>query len=238
MKAGRRILAVVPARGGSKGIRDKNMQEVGGHSLIARAAQCLTAPACREIDRKIISTDVPAYAEEAIRHGLEAPFLRPAEWASDTAGAVETMQHAWHAAEAHYRESYEILLIVEPTCPLRLPEDISGAIDLLVAENADSVVTVSRVDSKFNPAKILALRDGRLDFYLPQGAQVKARQSLDTYFYRNGACYAVTRRALLEQNRIFTENTLPLMVDRPLVNIDEPEDLALARWLVERQGIS
>jgi CMP-N,N'-diacetyllegionaminic acid synthase len=238
MKEGHRILAVVPARGGSKGIRDKNMQVVGGHSLIARAARCLKTPACQQIDRKIISTDVQAYADEAIRHGLEAPFLRPAEWASDTAGAVETMQHAWHAAEAHYQETYDILLIVEPTCPLRLPEDISGTLDLLIAGKAESVVTVSKVDSKFNPAKILALREGRLDFYLPQGAQVKTRQSLENYFYRNGACYAVTRRALLEQNRIFTENTLPLMVDRPLVNIDEPEDLALARWLVERQGIS
>lgn len=229
MKSGKRILAVVPARSGSKGIPDKNLRTIGGLSLIARAGQCLAA--CPEIDRKIISTDSPAYAREAEAHGLEAPFLRPAELGGDHVGAVETMQHAWKAAEAHYRETYDVLLIVEPTCPLRLPGDISQSIDLLLSSGADSVVAVGKVDTKYHPKKILTLDGGRLGFHLPEGASVKTRQSLESYYYRNGACYALTRRALMDRNAIFTDHTLPLVIDRPLPNIDEPLDLAWAEFL-------
>lgn len=229
MKDGLRILAVVPARSGSKGIPDKNLRQVGGLSLIARAARCLAE--CSEVDRRIISTDSPAYAEEARRHGLEVPFLRPPELSGDGVGAVETMQHAWIESERHYNERYDVLLIVEPTCPLRLPGDVQGCIDLLTASGADSVVTVSRVDTKFHPAKILRIDDGRLGFYLSEGAQVKTRQSLSAYYYRNGACYGLTRRALLERGEIFSDDTRAYVVDRPLPNIDEPIDLAWAGWL-------
>jgi len=234
MKSGKRILAVVPARSGSKGISDKNLRAVGGLSLIARAGLCLAA--CPEIDRKIISTDSPAYAREAEAHGLEAPFLRPAELGGDHVGAIETMQHAWRAAEAHYRETYDILLIVEPTCPLRLPEDVTGTLSLLLDSGAGSAVSVSKVDSKFNPAKILTLNNGTLDFYLSHGKEVKTRQSLETYYYRNGACYALTKAALMENGRIFVEGTVPYVIERPVPNIDEVMDLDWAEWLMEKNN--
>ena len=126
MIATTRILAVVPARSGSKGIPDKNMQALGGNSLIARAG--LTLKACPSVDRAIISTDSPRYAAEGRTHGLDAPFLRPPELSTDTAGAVETVIHAMNAAETHYGEFFGIVLIVEPTCPLRRPDDIEGAL--------------------------------------------------------------------------------------------------------------
>src|SRR4051812_13645455 len=116
MIASRRVLAVVPARSGSKGIPDKNMQVVAGRSLIAHAAWTLKA--CPTVDRSIISTDTQAYADEGVAHGLDAPFLRPAHLSHDTAGAVETMIHAVGAAQAHYGEQFDLIAIVEPTCPL------------------------------------------------------------------------------------------------------------------------
>lgn len=226
-----RVLAVVPARSGSKGIPDKNMQALGGNSLIARTG--LTLKACPSVDRAIISTDSPKYAEEGRTHGLDAPFLRPTELSTDTAGAVETIIHAVNAAESHYGEVFDIVLIVEPTCPLRSRQDIEGALQLLVQSGADSVVTVSRIDTKFHPKKVLKIEQERLTFYDPAGALVKARQSLAPLYYRNGACYALTRPCLLEQKVIFSANTRPYVIDRLMINIDEPFDLEIARHLTE-----
>jgi CMP-N,N'-diacetyllegionaminic acid synthase len=235
MIANMRVLAVVPARRGSKGIPRKNMQALGGNSLIARAG--LTLKACPSVDRAIISTDSPVYAEEGRTHGLEAPFLRPPELSTDQAGAVETVIHAVNAAQTHYGERYDIMLIVEPTCPLRQPEDVEGPLKLLVESGADSVVTVSRVDTKFHPHKILKIDQERLTFYDPAGAAVKARQSLAPLFYRNGACYALTRRCLFELNVIFSANTRAYVMDRLTLNIDEPIELEIARYLVAKSKV-
>jgi CMP-N,N'-diacetyllegionaminic acid synthase len=236
MIANQRVLAVVPARSGSKGIPDKNLQPLGGYSLIARAARLLRAPECAWIDRAIISTDAPAYAAEAEAHGLAAPFLRPPELSTDTAGAVETLVHALLATEQHDGVRYDMVLIVEPTCPFRRAEDVTGAAKLLVESGADSVVTVSRVDTKFHPHKVLVLDEGRLGFYDPAGAAVKQRQSLRPLYFRNGACYALTRACLLERQLIFTEKTRGLLVERDLVNIDEHLDLEFARFLADVKG--
>src|SRR3989304_2034118 len=122
MWQGKNILAVVPARSGSKGIPDKNMRHVKGISLIGHAGLCLQQ--LKWIDAKIISTDSSSYAKEGERYGLAAPFLRPAELSSDTATAVETIAHAIKEADAHYAKRFDIVLIVEPTSPLRQARDI------------------------------------------------------------------------------------------------------------------
>ncbi len=235
---GKKVLAVVPARSGSKGIPEKNLQLLAGQTLIARAAAVLKSIECRWVDRAIISTDSPVYAEEARRAGLEAPFLRPPELSHDSAGAIETMIHAVTASEAHYGERYDVILIVEPTCPFRRAEDIAGSVNLLVNTGAESVVAVSRVDTKFHPHKVLVLEADKLGFYDPVGAQVKQRQSLKPLYYRNGACYALTRSCLLDKQVIFSENTRGYLVERVLVNIDEPIDLEFARYLAEVKGMS
>jgi CMP-N,N'-diacetyllegionaminic acid synthase len=237
MKHGFRILAVVPARAGSKAVPDKNMQMVAGRSLIALAGEVLNAPSCDWIDRRILSTDSERYAVEGRAHGLDAPFLRPPELSSDTAGAVETLCHAVHEAEMLDGVTYDVVLIVEPTCPFRQPEDINAAVDLLAAANAGSVVTVSRVDTKFHPDKVLKVDGGwGVRFYSEAGSGVKQRQTLEPLFFRNGACYALARATLMEEKRIFTETTRAHLVERMLINIDEPEEIVLARYYAETRG--
>jgi CMP-N-acetylneuraminic acid synthetase len=189
------------------------------------------------VDRAVISTDSPAYAEEGRAHGLEAPFLRPPELSTDTAGAVETVTHALESAERHYGESFGIVLIVEPTCPLRRPEDIEGALQMLLETGAESVVTVSRADSKQHPHKLLKVERDHLIFYDPAGAAVKVRQSLQPLYFRNGACYALTRRCLVEHKAIFGPTTRAFVIDRLLLNIDEPLELEFARYLVANSRV-
>lgn len=233
MRHGLRFLAVVPARSGSKGIPDKNLQSIAGKSLLGWAATTLGAVESAWIDRAIISTDSPEYAAEARRHGLAAPFLRPAELSSDNAGAVETMQHALLDMEQRDACRYDGALIVEPTSPFRLAADLAACVDLLVLEDADSVVAVSPVNPKYHPHKILKLEQGSLGFYDPAGATVKARQSLAPLYCRNGVCYALTRACLMEQAAIFTPRTRPYVVDRLVFNIDDPLELELARHYAE-----
>lgn len=234
MRAGKRIIAVVPARSGSKGIPDKNMQQVGGRSLIARAGDVLNSPACKAIDLRLLSTDSNRYAEEGRTHGLECPFLRPSELSQDTTGAIETMQQAWQQAEQCYQVEYDLLLIIEPTCPLRRPADISTALDLFFEKQPDSVITVSPVDTKYHPHKVLRINEGLIHYFAEAGADIKIRQSLEPLYFRNGACYVVSKPCLFERNAIFTERTYASLIERPLANIDEPIDLAFAEFIESR----
>ncbi len=229
----KRILAVVPARSGSKGVRDKNMRQLAGLSLIARAAQCLGS--LKWLDRSIISTDSVRYAEEAIKYGLEAPFLRPSQLASDTAGAVETIQHAVITTESQFKESYDIILIIEPSSPLREPEDIAKCVELLITKGADSVVTVSEADSKCHPRKLFLIKEEKLKYFVQDGATISSRHQLaGDYFYRNGVCYALTRNCILDQEKIITDSSVPLILKRPVVNIDTPIELDWAEFLLNR----
>lgn len=207
------------------------MRQVGGLSLIARAARVLAHVPM--VDARIISTDSQRYADEGVRAGLAAPFLRPAELSDDRATAADTMRHALLEAERHFGERYPIVLIIEPTSPLRRAVDIERAVELLVETAADSVVTVSPLPAKSHPHKLLAVREGWLGFHDAAGAGINARQELSGGLYcRNGVCYALTRECLLERGAIITDRTMPLVIERPVVNIDEPIELALAELLL------
>lgn len=233
MIRGRSVLAVVPARRGSKGVPHKNLAELMGLSLIGHAGRVLRDVPF--VDRRIISTDSEAYREEGLRHGLEGPFLRPAELSGDEAGAVPTMQHALVEAERQYGQRFDIVLIIEPTSPLRAAQDIMDAVHLLLGSGADSVVTVSRTIEKYHPLKALKLADGRLDYFMPEAARVVGRQQVSEHLYhRNGVCYALTRECLMEKEVIISVHTRALVLDRPLVNIDEPIELAWAEFLMQR----
>ncbi len=231
----RRVLAVVPARSGSKAIPHKNVAVVAGHSLIGWAGILLEG--CSFVDARVVSTDSPEYAAEARRYGLAAPFLRPAEIAGDAAGDVEVLAHAILASEAHYGGRFDVVVMIQPTSPVRFPADVEACVSRLVRTGADSVVSVAPLDKKFNPEKVLRVGpDGRLEFYHAAGAAVKGRQGLPAYHYRDGACYALWRETILGKGRIFTETTLAHVTDHPVVNIDERDELAIAEIMLRRFG--
>jgi CMP-N-acetylneuraminic acid synthetase len=231
---GRSVLAVVPARSGSRGIPHKNLLKIGGETLIARAGRTLAA--LPWIDARVISTDSEEYAREGERAGLAAPFRRPPELAGDAAGAVETWQHAVLESEREFGRMFDLLLLVEPTSPLREPEDLERTVHELVAHDAESAVTVSAIDAKCHPLKVFRIDRDRLEFYEPAGAGITTRQQLEQLYARNGVCYAVTRRQLLDRHLILTEGTRAIVIDRPIVNIDGPLDVLLAQALFARHN--
>jgi CMP-N-acetylneuraminic acid synthetase len=232
MLEGHNVLAIVPARSGSKGIPNKNMAVLGGLSLIARAGEVLSRVPW--IDRRIISTDSPDYAGEARAHGLEAPFFRPDRLSTDNAGALETIAQALETCEQLDDRTYDLIILAEPTSPLRKPSDIEVTVRTLLKTGADSAVTVSRIDTKCHPAKIFAITDGLLKFYTPVGETVTRRQQLEPLYSRNGLCYCFRRETLLIKQALITQNTVPVLTERSVVNIDDPLDLLWAQFLVDR----
>jgi CMP-N,N'-diacetyllegionaminic acid synthase len=236
MIEGLSVLAVVPARSGSRGIPDKNMASLGGRSLIARAAQVLSQVPW--IDRRVISTDSARYAEEAMAYGLDAPFLRPAELSTDQAGAFETIVHALETCERLDGCRYGVVIVAEPTSPFRDPADIESAMQALLRSGADSAVTVSRIDTKTHPHKVFSISEGRLRYFSDEGKRVTARQSLSPLYARNGLCYCFRRETVVKKRALITDNTVSVITERPVVNIDEPLDLLWAEFLLERSQSS
>ena len=231
------VLAVVPARGGSKGIPRKNLQEVGGVSLIARAANVIAA--LPWIDAAVLSTDDAEIVAEGARHGLLAPFLRPAALAADNSNSVDMWCHAWTCAEAHFAERFEISVLLEPTSPLRRPDDVERTVAALIEGDRAAAATVSRTPAHFTPHKTLTVDpEGVIGFYLADGGRHSLRQSIPPYFHRNGLCYAVRRDTLLVEHSIIDRDCLAVVVDRPVVNIDDHLDLRIANMLAAQDPAS
>ena len=224
MISGKKILVVVPARGGSKGIKLKNIRKVGGIPLVGHAGNCINQ--LNGIDKSIISTDSLKIKEVAIRYNLEAPFLRPKNLSGDFISDYEVLIHALIEMENIDKTVYDLIVMIQPTSPLRKPEHISRSINLLIKENYDSVWTISETDLKYHPLKQLVINDkGKLDYFCENGSDIIARQQLKPVFHRNGICYVITRKCLLEHKNIKGLNSGFLKVDENHISIDTEDDL-------------
>jgi CMP-N-acetylneuraminic acid synthetase len=228
---GLRVLAVVPARGGSKGLPGKNIATVGGVPLVARVGQVVAA--CPSIDRAVVSTDDDDIATVAQASGLEAPFRRPEGLSGDRIGDVEVLQHALAATEADDGTRYDVVVMLQPTSPLRTADQVEGVLRRLVEDGLDAVWTVSLTDGKAHPVKQLRLEEGLLAFDHADGAAIIARQHLAPLWHRNGVAYAL-RRDTLAVGRLMGARTGGFVIDGPVANIDDALDLAWAEFLLER----
>ena len=220
------VLGLVPARGGSKGVPGKNVRPLAGHTLLE-----YTARAAREsgvLDRVILSTDSPEIADAARRAGLEVPFMRPAALAADDTPMVPVIQHAL-AEITRSGWSPDIIVLLQPTSPLRRPDHIRDAVNLLRETNADSVVTVVEVPRHLSPDYVMRIDDGRLKAFLADGARVTRRQDARVAYSRDGTVYAFRRATLETFGGIYGDDCRPLLLDsRESLSIDSPSDWAEA----------
>jgi len=181
-----KVLAVIPARGGSTGLPGKNIRLLMGLPLIAHSIRL--AKLCPEVTRCIVSTDSEEIAGVARAHGGDVPFLRPAELARADTPMWPVLQHALTEVEKLEGEPYDFLLLLDPTSPTRLPEDVSEAVRLLAAGDADGVVAVSQPE--FNPLwHTVVEKHGRMADWLPEAAAVHRRQDAPTIYRINGLLY-------------------------------------------------
>lgn len=228
MIAGKSVLAIIPARGGSKGVPRKNIRQVAGKPLIAWTIQ--EALKSRYIDRTIVSTEDPEIAEIAREWGAETPFMRPAELAKDETPGIEPVIHAIRTLPG-----YAYVVLLQPTSPLRRQNDIDGCIELCQNRGAESCVSVCEPDK--SPYWMFSVDDqGRLRRLLDGGSTTKRRQDLPTVYALNGAVYVADAEALLRTESLITENTVPyLMPKTSSIDIDTETDLALATFFLENR---
>jgi CMP-N-acetylneuraminic acid synthetase len=230
------ILALIPARSGSKGVPGKNLRPLAGRTLIEYAAR-----AAREsgvVDRAVLSTDAEDIAAEGRRAGLDVPFLRPAELARDDTPMKPVIEHALETLASRGFEP-EIVLLLQPTSPMRMPEHVRSAVRMLRTSNADSVVSVVELPRHLSPDYVMRVEGGLLEPFLPQGASVTRRQDARPAYVRDGTVYAFWTRTLREQGSIYGRRCVPLLVDAAdSITIDSAEDWDAAERLIERRGTS
>ena len=222
-----KILAVIPARGGSKGVPRKNVAMVGGKPLIAYTIEAAKA-AGNLLYRIIVSTDDPEISEIALKYGAEVPFLRPAELATDRTPMIPVLQHAARFIEDQQNVHLDWILLLQPTTPLRTAEDIAAAIELGNQSDCTSVISVVQVFS-VHPILMKRIEAERLLPFCVEEKEGTRRQDYQPPAYmRNGAIYMTRRDILLEKGSIWGDSICPyIMPEERSVNIDSLLDLKL-----------
>ncbi len=229
-----KVLALITARGGSKGIPRKNLALVGGKPLLAWTIEA--ARRSSRVDRVVLSTDDADIAAAGRQFGAEVPFLRPKSLATDTAGSLGVALHVldWAARESGGEPEY--LLILQPTSPLRASEDIDGAIELALERRAPAVLGVRETVSPTHPYDSWKLGPaGEIEAFIKVDAKPTRRQDYPPAYVTNGALYLIRPAALRETGSFQPPGTLAfLMPAERSIDIDTPLDLQIADFLLRQ----
>jgi CMP-N-acetylneuraminic acid synthetase len=229
------ILGIIPARGGSKGVPKKNIIPLLGKPLIQYTIE--ESLKSKKLDKVIVSTDDEEIAEISKSLKAEVPFIRPAELATDTAIAVDVIKHAILKMEDLDKKRYHIVVMLQPTSPLRTSRDIDNAIGLLKGE-VDSAVSVVDV-GEHHPLRMHRLvNDGWLINYIHQGKRdTRPRQELPPVYLRNGAIYIARRNVIFSGDVVGKNCKAYIMPPEKSINIDTKLDLILAEYLLKKAVI-
>lgn len=233
MTSPNRILAVIPARGGSKGIPFKNLALLGGRPLIAWTIAA--AKAAQGLDRVIVSTDDENIAATAREHGAEVPFLRPPEFSGDNAPALDVIVHALTELKSYGGAPYDAVAYLQPTSPFRSAAQLTEAITLFDSEQPDTLVSVTAVPHNMVPSSLMHPAGSLGPFMLqPPTAQKLRRQEKEKLFARNGPAILIVSAAdAVARSRLYGERVLRFEMDRlSSLDIDDPVDLEIARHLL------
>ena len=224
------VIAIVPARGGSKGIKLKNLIKINGKYLVQITGDLVKK--LTFIDRAVVSTDNKKIARVAMLSGLDAPFTRPKNISADFVADIPVLTHALLEVEKIDKKKYDIIIMLQPTSPLRTPKHVSDAVKKLIDGNYDSLMTVSETDTKSHPLKQLIIENDKIKYYDERGKNIISRQQLSPVYHRNGIAYVFTRDCIINQGAIMGEKATALVIDDPVVNIDNLWDVKIADWLV------
>ncbi len=235
---GKQLMAVIPARGGSKGLPGKNIKLLCGKPLIAWTIEA--AKNCNDIDRVIVSTDYEKIAEISKRYGAEVPFLRPSALAGDESATIDTIFHTidWFAGNENYHPGYIVLL--QPTSPLRTTVDIQNAIKIFKPENLDhdknvnARAVVSVCKTEHHPWLSNTLPDnGSMKNFIRPGIVNKRRQDLPVFYRLNGAIYIAETSYLHIYNGFFGPETFAYkMSEKRSIDIDSDLEFKLSELII------
>ena len=226
------ILAIIPARGGSKGLPGKNILSFCGKPLISwTIAQ---AQESRYLNKVVVSTDDEAIATIALKVGASVPFLRPKKLATSTSNMIDVVMHSLDFFSKK-NEKYDIIVLLQPTSPLRTSEDIDKAIELFFKKKASSVISVCR--SEHHPWWSVSLtNDLKIEKFLGIGPPHKNRQALPVYYRINGAVYVETVESFRKKRSFVSRNTyVYIMPVEKSIDIDNRVDFEVAKVFMKRK---
>jgi len=229
----KKILALIPARGGSKGVPRKNIRHLGGHPLLAYAVEI-----CKQsslIGRFLVSTDDEEIAEVARQYGADVPFLRPPELARDDSPVKPTFTHALDWLQEHEDYVPDFVIQLRPTSPFRKLTDIENVVKIWRETDCEAVRSVSLVETGAHPYQALIEKDGVGEFYIldPEIRKNFGRQWLPPFYKANGLVDAYTLESVNKYPKM-RGNQMQLYKVQETVNIDTETDFEFAEFLMER----
>lgn len=232
------VLGIIPARGGSKGIKDKNIISILGKPLIAYTVE--SAGKSQLLTDTIVSTDSKKIANIAVKYGGRVPFLRPKKLAKDNTPTLPVLQHAVMEWERNESKKVGYVIVLQPTCPLRSSDDIDGCIDLLLTSGRHSVMTFYKAEY-VHPYVMYTVdhTTQTVRHYLKENPKYIARQDFPDLYVRSGVIYGMDRKTLMEDGEIYTDECIPYLVPKlRSINIDEPFDVILVESALKAKDIA
>jgi len=227
-----KILGLIPARGGSKGIPNKNRKELGGKPLLQYTVEATLG--AKLLDAVVFSSEDTTLMNLAEQMGAEVAFRRPDHLAIDTAGSLEVVQHALESL-AEKGKHYDAVCLLQVTTPFRTSEDIDAAISKFVANGTDSLISVQKVPHQYNPHWVFEESDGNLKIATGEMEIIKRRQDLPDAFIRDGAIYITKSDVIMKQGSFFGATISHIELDpKRSVNIDTPEDWTKAEEIYKK----
>lgn len=236
MIQGLKVLGLVAARGGSKGLPGKNIRPLCGKPLIAWSIEA--GKAAPSLDAIVVSTDDEAIADAARRAGGEVPFMRPASLAGDTASSIDVVLHAidWLAAAGR---KFDIVVLLEPTSPLRAPEDIELGLARLIESGAGSVVSVCRAEGEHPAFMFRQGEDLRLHPFMERQPTGLRRQEVEAMYFLEGTLYASRVEVLRAKRSFYHEDTIGYQVPKwKSLEIDDIDDFLMVEALAVHKGLA
>ncbi len=231
MYKGKKILALIPARGGSKGLPRKNVRNLCGKPLIAWTIE--QAKKSKYLDKIIVSTDNEEISSVSRQYGAEVPFIRPKELATDTAKMVDVIKHGldWLKDNSYV---YDIFVLLQPSSPLRLDEDIDKSLELLFSKDALAIVSVCEVDGDKNLVNSIP-ENGNMKDFIDSDTANRNRQEFPQFYRLNGAVYLAYPDYLRKQNSFFGAATFAYIMPRERsIDINTEIDFQFVEFLLQK----
>ena len=227
----KKILALVPARGGSKGIKLKNLKKIGDKSLIKITSDFIDK--CKFFDLKVLSSE----NKKIIKHSAKLNFKivkRSKKLSGDKISDFQVIKEAISSIKKDLNQSFDYVVYLQPTSPIRKKNHLHKAIKKVIKFNYHGSLSVSKINIKYHPLKVLKLDKYNLKLFDKRGSKIVARQMLQEIFIRNGVFYIFNIKKLIKKKSIYLNKILPSITEYQISNIDNLNDLNLARKIIQK----
>lgn len=226
------VLGIIPARSGSKGVKDKNIKKINNKTLIEIAY--LKAKKSKIFSDILVSTDSNNYKKILEKKKIIVKSLRSKKFSKDDTTDLQLLDYEVRKYENLTKKKINYVALLQPTSPFRSSKELIECFKLIKSKKLDSVWTISKIDNKFNPIKVLNIKNEKLRYYTKLGSTFVNRQKLDDSYIRNGIAYFFSRKSILKIKKILPPKTGFLVIKKKIINIDTIQDLKQAQKLLSR----